>query len=147
MDFFCFRLQQVFSFNVKSKNHSANLSESDIEIIGLDKQEIKILVKSKKTLKIINRKTGESSASINLTEKLSIQENEINFSHLQMDLNQSIFLVKDSTNQILYIFDTDFKFLLKYENLDFYRVFKSVEFTCLNDGYFCDRLNKKIHFF
>lgn len=125
----------------------ANLNESDIEIIGLDKQEIKILVKSKKSLKIINRRTGESSTSIDLTKKLVIQDKEINFSYLQMDLDQTVFLVKDSIDQILYIFDKNFKFLFKYENLNFYRVFKSVQFTCFNDGYFCDRLNKKIYFF
>lgn len=113
----------------------------------MNKDEILILVKSKKILKKIDRKTGESSGSIDLIKKFNKQDNEINFSYLQMDINQSTFLVKDNIKETIYIFDKNFKFIFKCDKFDFYRVFKTIEFTLFNDGYYCDHLNKKIYFF
>ncbi|RNA27917.1 hypothetical protein BpHYR1_023022, partial [Brachionus plicatilis] len=94
------KLEQVFSFDVKGKNESIQLHDGDIEILGLNYLEIHILVKSKKLLKRIDRKTGKSTGSIDLIKRFDEQENEINFSYLQMDLDQSIFLVKDNIQQL-----------------------------------------------
>ena len=139
------RLEQIFSFSVKTKESDENLVDSDIQLLGSNKREILILVKSKKLVKKIDRQSGRSSGTIDLAKKLNLNNTQMNFSFFKMDLECKTYLLKDISRDMLCVFDENFNFLFEF-NFKLFSKFKTVDFTLFNDFYFCDNLNKKVYF-
>ncbi|CAF0770082.1 unnamed protein product, partial [Brachionus calyciflorus] len=140
-------LEQIFSFSVKSKETDCELDESDIVLLGSNRREILILVKSKKLVKKIDRLNGRSSGTIDLGKKFNMNTQSQNLSFQKMDLECKHFLLKDTNRASLSVFDENFNFLFEIENYQFlFDKFKTVDFTSNNDFYYCDNLNKKVYF-
>jgi hypothetical protein len=145
--FFNFKLDQTYSIRVKAEDSLCDLSaaagKSDIDLLGSSEIEVFIFVRTKKVIKILDRKTERISREININVKQLDLDNLVSCKLDPCEKNL-VFKVSSRPRRLKHY---DFaRGVLTDGSADCLERLNSFEFTSDGDIYSIDCLNKQIVF-
>ncbi len=144
--FLDFNLNQTYSIHVdfdRSQDFYKSQSKDDVCLIGSTPEDVFILVKSKKTIKILGRKSERINREVNISVSFASSMN--NLVNCRLDVAKNLVFRLSNRPQRIEHYNFESNTLTNGLG-DCLNGFNYFEFTHLNDIYSVDILNKKVCF-